>query len=144
MTSKKLRRLAVDANPILSALIHGRAHKILSSPDFFTTEHTVREVIAHVPEMVEKANKRGVRIQQADLYFALVVAPLQVCSQDFYQEKLEAARQRIEKRDPEDVDLLALAIKLSVPVWTNDQDYATSGVRIFTTSQLLKKLGMED
>jgi len=142
MRSKKLRRLVVDANPILSALIHGKAHRILSGSDweFFTTEHTIREVIGHIPELVKKMGQKGVSIKEADLYFALVVSPFVIRTQDFYKDLLLTARKRIAKRDPEDVDLLALGLKLQAPVWTNDKDFATAGVKCYTTAQLLKKL----
>jgi predicted nucleic acid-binding protein len=83
---------------------------------------------------------KGVEISQADLYFALVVAPVEVYNQDFYKDKLELAEHRIGKRDIDDVDLLALALKLSIPIWTNDKDYNVAGVKTYTTAQLLNKL----
>jgi predicted nucleic acid-binding protein len=146
MASKRLRKLAVDANPILSALIKGKAHAILSRTDleFFTTEFTVREVIEHIPEIVSRVRQRGVSIEKADLYLAFVVAPLEIRGREFYRDLMPAAKRRIEKRDPDDVDLLALALKLRIPIWTNDQDYSSCGVKCYTTAQLLKKLKIEE
>lgn len=142
-TSKKLRRLVVDANPILSALLRGKAHAVFTDPalELFTTEHTVREVIEYIPQLAQKPRLKAAGIVEADLYFALVVAPLEIYGRDFYGEKLEEARRRIGERDPEDVDLLALAIKLSAPVWSNDSDYKAAGVVWYTTARLLKRLG---
>jgi predicted nucleic acid-binding protein len=105
-----------------------------------TTEHTVREVLTYIPELAQKPRLKDAGVTEADLYFALVTAPLTIYHRDFYREKLEEARRRIEERDPEDVDLLALALKLAAPVWSNDQDYREAGVEWWTTVRLLKRL----
>lgn len=101
----------------------------------------MREVIKYIPQLVQKPRMKAAGIEAADLYFALVVAPLEIYGRDFYREKLEEARRRIGKRDPQDVDLLALALKLNAPVWSNDSDYKLAGVEWYTTARLLKKLG---
>jgi len=46
----------------------------------------------------------------------------------------------IGERDPDDVDLLALALKLDIPIWTNDRDFEKTGVATYTTAQLLSLL----
>jgi predicted nucleic acid-binding protein len=60
-----------------------------------------------------------------------------------YEGKLSMARRRIGKRDPDDVDVLALALYLNVAVWSNDNDFEDTGVEWYTTAQLLKTLGIE-
>ncbi len=47
----------------------------------------------------------------------------------------------IEDRAPDDVPLLALALAMGIPVWSNDDDFRTAGVVWYTTARLLKKLG---
>jgi hypothetical protein len=39
--------------------------------------------------------QKTVEIAEADLYFALVVAPLEIYGRDFYQDKLKEAKRRI-------------------------------------------------
>lgn len=51
-----------------------------------------------------------------------------------------AARKRIGGRDRDDVDLLALAIQLKIPVWSNDNDFENTGVIWYTTVSLLATL----
>jgi predicted nucleic acid-binding protein len=46
-------------------------------------------------------------------------------------------------RDPEDADLLALALQLEIPVWSNDNDFKGTGVRWYTTARLMKALGIK-
>ncbi len=132
---------------ILSALIGGAAqHIFLAYPEFVkelaTTEHTVREVIGYIPKLAKKPTVRKASISEADLYFALVVAPLTIYSKDFYKDRLKEAHKRIEARDPEDVDLLALALKLRAPIWSNDQDFRGLGIQWWTTARLLKRLAL--
>lgn len=38
--------------------------------------------------------------------------------------------------------LLALALHLGVPVWSNDNDFADAGVKWYTTAELLTGLGI--
>jgi predicted nucleic acid-binding protein len=60
-----------------------------------------------------------------------------------YEGKLSTARRRIGKRDPDDVDVLALALSMNLSVWSNDNDFEDSGVEWYTTAELLKTLGIE-
>jgi len=146
-TSKRIKRLAVDANAILSAVIGGAARRVFlahstSIGELATTEHTVRKVIEYIPFLVKMPRLKKAGVTEADLYFALFVAPLSIYARDFYEEKLEVAQKRIGTRDPEDVDLLALALKVSAPVWSNDQDFRGVGVEWWTTARLLRRLDL--
>ena len=55
---------------------------------------------------------------------------------------LAEARKYLDRRDPDDVHLAALALKLDVPVWSNDRDLTELPLRVFTTAQLLAMLGI--
>jgi predicted nucleic acid-binding protein len=52
------------------------------------------------------------------------------------------ALKRIGSRDPDDAELLALALHLRIPVWSNAKDFEISGVELFTTEDLLRDLGV--
>jgi hypothetical protein len=60
------------------------------------------------------------------------------CEPNEYSSSLEAARRAIGKRDPDDVELLALAIAFGIPVWSNDSDLKDAGVEWYS---LLANLG---
>ncbi len=46
--------------------------------------------------------------------------------------------------DSNDVDFFALALKLNCPIWTEDKELKQqSKVKVFTTSELLKELGLK-
>ena len=44
----------------------------------------------------------------------------------------------VEQRDPDDVEVLALTLRLGVPLWSNDRDFEGTSVELFTTAQLLR------
>ena len=44
------------------------------------------------------------------------------------------------RRDRDDVELLAMAIHLKLPVWSNDNDFEDTGTAWYTTASLLAAL----
>jgi predicted nucleic acid-binding protein len=137
-TLRGLEKLAADANSILSAIIGGCARDIFLKAEgtaFFTTAFNFREVEKYIPLL---SAKRG--IPPEDLYLALSTLPVTVCDENFYRSKLKKADKLIGKRDPDDRHLLALALKLECPIWTNDRDFEDLGVNVYRTEDLMKKL----
>lgn len=135
-------KLAADANVLLSALIGGRARLVVGHPDvegLFTVASVMEEVREYLPELARQR-----RLSEDTLMLALAALPVVVADPAQYARQLPEARRRIENRDPDDVDLLALALAMKVPVWSNDDDFRTAGVERYTTAQLLKKLGTRD
>lgn len=136
------RTLIVDANPLLSALLGGAALPILCDPEFrfITTEKTTWEVKRYIPKIVEKLRTAGKtawtdgRLER--LFHQLPVAAF---GDDFYGSFLPEARRLIEHRDPEDIDLLALALQTKLPLWTEDRDFdSIPGIEIIRTSDLIQ------
>lgn len=124
-------------------MIRGRARDIFLSPaigEFATTVKTFHEVLRYIPEVARKAKRAG--ITQAELYTALAAMPLRLYEPDFSRKQRAEAERRIAHRDPDDVDLLALALQLGCPIWSNDADFEEAGVKLYTTAQLLQRLGL--
>lgn len=57
-----------------------------------------------------------------------------------YRDFLAEATRKLKGRDPDDVELLALALAQNVPLWTNDHDFDGCGVECLSTAKLLKLL----
>jgi predicted nucleic acid-binding protein len=139
--SKPLEIIVVDANPILSGLIKGNSINIFWKKEikvFATTEFTLQEIKKYIPSLAVKAG-----LMKEVLFFDLALLPLKIYPKDFYADHLEQAKERIGKRDPKDADLLALALKLKAPIWTNDRDFEDTGVELFPTAKLFKFLEEE-
>lgn len=71
---------------------------------------------------------------------AVAALPVTVIEWPVYRESIEEARRRIGHRDPDDVEILALAIHFRIPIWSNDNDFSGSGIEWYTTARLLAML----
>jgi predicted nucleic acid-binding protein len=131
-------KLAADANVLLSAVIGGRARLALNHPqvgEVFTTEHTFAEVEEYALLLARKK-----RLPSDILLLAVAALPVTLVLRSRYAKSMVEAARRIAPRDPDDVDLLALALHLQIPLWTNDRDFEHLNVDLFTTERLLRHL----
>ncbi len=133
-------KLAADANVLLSAVIGGRANLIFNHPqvqEIFTTVHTLSEVEEYSLVLAKKK-----RIPSDILLLAVAALPVTVVNRPLYHKHMAEAARRIDRRDPDDVELLALALQLRIPIWSNDRDFEDSKIEWFTTQGLLRHLGI--
>lgn len=134
-TSTKPEKLVVDANPILSALLGGKAKRLFFECGFkeFAVADTVfHEVRSYVPRMAKKLGA-----SPEFIFYALDLLPLTVYQPQAYRRSLKKAKIQIAHRDPRDVEVLALALELNWPIWTNDKDFEDASVETHTTAELL-------
>ena len=134
-TSRKPERLVVDTNPILAALLGGRARRIFfetNVQEFAVPEITVAEVREYLPWGSQK-----IGVDRAILEYPLDILPLTTYPETTYHRSVREARHRIGARDPKDVDFLALTLHLGLPLWSNDRDFEGMGIEHLTTARLL-------
>jgi predicted nucleic acid-binding protein len=103
--------------------------------------HAAAATLDEVQEYVSTLARKK-RLPLDVLLLALAVLPVIVVERADYERKLPEAARRLGYRDPDDVDVLALALHLSVPVWSNGDDFREARVEWFTTAALLKRLGV--
>src|SRR5579872_2437763 len=53
-----------------------------------------------------------------------------------YEDSENIARERVLARDPDDWPIVAVALLLDFPIWTEDQDFFGSGVATWTTDRV--------
>lgn len=137
MSSRLLGSVAADANVLLSALIGKAALRVfLRSPvTVVTTAFNVSEVEEYLPLL---AVRYGMIPEVLEAQLQLL--PLTVYQERFYRDRLADASRLIAGRDPDDIHLVALALKLGIPVWSNDRDLQGLEIEVLTTAQLLKRL----
>ncbi len=131
-------RLAADANVLLSAVIGGRARLVVLSSDvkeLLTTETVFAEVEEYAAVLGQKK-----RIPAETLMLAVASLPVSIVAREVYARSIPKARKRIAWRDPDDIELLALALHFKVPIWSNDNDFEDCGAERHTTAELLRKL----
>jgi predicted nucleic acid-binding protein len=134
-------QLVADANVLLSAVIGGRAALVLKHEQVeqvFTPAAAYDEVFEYLAPLAKKK-----RLHLDTLLLTLAALPVTVVERSEYKHHLPEAERRMGKRDPDDVHVLALALDLNLPVWSNDNDFEDAGVDWHTTAELLKALGIK-
>ena len=66
----------------------------------------------------------------------LVTALVQTVEVEAYSRFESVARDRIDRRDEDDWPILAAALALDCPVWTEDTDFFDCGVATWTTDRV--------
>lgn len=140
MTSPPLRSVAADSNVLLAAIARRAARRVFdNAPDLVivTTEETIAEVEEYLPVFASRYELDIDMMREA-----LETLPIERYSESDYISHVAEARRYLAERDPDDVALAALALKLGVPIWSNDNDFKELPIEIYPTAKLLKVLGI--
>lgn len=140
MTSLPIRSVAADSNVLLAAVAGRAARRVFEkAPELVvvTTETNISEVEEYIPEFAARYG-----IDEELMLQVLEILPIERYSERDYITHIGEASRYLRDRDPDDVALAALALKLNVPIWSNDNDLNEIPLQIFTTARLLKLLGV--
>ncbi len=100
---------------------------------FFVPAAAYAEAEEHLPRLVIK---RGGDPEKALALLRAVRELVEVIESEFYMEFEDEARERLGQRDPEDWRILAAALALSCPIWTEDTDFFGCGVATWTSNRV--------
>jgi predicted nucleic acid-binding protein len=120
--------------------VEGRAaRRVLQKTGFLvvTTEENIAEVVKYLPKFV---NRSG--LSEETLRHILAALPIEIFAKSAYTTHIFEARSLLGERDPDDVPLAALALKLNIPVWSNDRDFDNFPTGVYSTAKLIKVLGV--
>lgn len=131
--------MAADANVLLSAVLGHAALKVFTASAIEVV--TARPVLGEVREYLPGLAERYAILPHA-LESQLRLLGVREYDPRSYRRQVPEARRRLRARDPEDVELLALALALRIPVWSNDSDFADARIEWYTTGRLLARLGI--
>lgn len=128
------KRLVLDANILLRGVLGARVRKLLDaygdSVDFFTSDVCFDDACRLVNEL---AVEREFDPVPALLLLEELAHVVESVERSVYSEHEATARLRIAARDPDDWPIVATALLLDCPVWTEDQDFFGCGVATWTT-----------
>jgi predicted nucleic acid-binding protein len=133
-------KIAADANVLLSAVIGGRARLVLTHPEIeevVTTEETFAEVREYAVLLGRKK-----KLAPDTILLTIAALPISIISPEIYAGAMDEARKLIGRRDPDDIEILALTLHMNIPLWSNDNDFEDCGIVRLTTAQILRKLGI--
>ena len=102
--------------------------------EFYTPDYCVQEALAKIPEI---AAKRRETPELAELFLLLLVkSVVLVVERSFYEEFKDRARLRLARRDPNDWPVVATALLLNSPIWTEDKDFFGIGIATWTSNRV--------
>jgi predicted nucleic acid-binding protein len=139
------RRIVLDANILIRAVLGVQVPAIIEqygeTASFFTPALAFDEATRNLPLI---AGKRGV--DPAPLLAALdrLAALVEQVPAEVTAPWENAAMARIGSRDPMDWPILAAALALDCPIWTEDRDFFGVGVPTWTSARISIYLGSEE
>ncbi len=122
------KKLVLDANILIRAVLGNKVRTLLeqASPNtcFFTPDVCFNDAEKFLPILFEK---RKLPIEPAREVLANIAKLVQAVEIDVYGEHREEAIHRIAIRDPDDWPIVATALALDCPIWTEDSDFFGTG-----------------
>ncbi|MDZ4221547.1 MAG: PIN domain-containing protein [Patescibacteria group bacterium] len=118
------KTIVVDANVLCSALLGGKPGSILFDErfQFVTAEYTLNEVKKYVPMLADKLS-----LPNEYLHEMLGGLPVFVYDDAWYASGITEAERMIGHIDAKDVPILALALRLGAPLWSQDAHFDQCG-----------------
>jgi len=126
--------LVLDANILIRAALGSRVRSLLEtyedSTDFYAPDVCFEDAREYIPQVL---TSHGEDPEVGLLVLHQIGALVKQVDAALYRDFEQLARERIAARDVEDWPVVATALMLNVPIWTEDQDFFGSGIATWTT-----------
>jgi len=131
------RALVLDANILVRAVLGKRIREVIETyaegVSFFVPEAAYTEAEEHLAALVIK---RGGDPGKALALLRSLSRFVELIGSEVYGGFEAEARERLGQRDPEDWPILAAALALRCPIWTEDTDFFGCGVATWTSNRV--------
>ena len=131
------KAIILDANILIRAVLGKRVRELIlenaSIIKFFAPDVAYADARKYLPSLLEK---RGVNSVVALKVLDSLEPIVQLLDFDLYVGLQKQALQRIAVRDADDWPVLACAMVIGCPVWTEDADFFGTGVATWTTDRV--------
>ena len=131
------RSLVLDANILIRAVMGRRVRQLIkqysAEVELIAPDTAFLEAEEHLPRLCANL---GLALDAAMAVYNKVCEVVQELPPPAYSERETEARARIERRDPDDWEVLACALALDCPIWTEDKDFFGAGVPTWTTDRI--------
>lgn len=134
---KLVKPLVLDANILLRAVFGVKVRAILESHEeiaaFYSPDVCFEDARKYIPDIAARRNfDPAIGLSLLDHIGRIV----EIVDRSLYEDFEELALARISSRDPEDWPVVATALMLAAPIWTEDQDFFGSGVATWTSNRI--------
>jgi predicted nucleic acid-binding protein len=131
------KAIVLDANILIRAVLGRRVRElIVDSADvvqFFAPDVACADARKYLPSLLEK---RGVKSEPAMAVLDAMESIVRPLELGVYEGLKTQALQRIAIRDADDWPVLACAMTIGCPVWTEDADFFGTGVATWTSDRV--------
>ena len=131
------KAIVLDANILIRAVLGRRVRElILDNADvvqFFAPDVAYADARKYLPSLLEK---RGVKSEPAMAVLDALESIVRPLELGVYEGIKTQALQRIAIRDADDWPVLACAMTIGCPVWTEDADFFGTGVATWTSDRV--------
>ena len=131
------RAIVLDANILIRAVLGKQVRELIfgnvETVKFFAPDVAYADARKYLPALLKK---RGVEPSAAMLVLDRLECIVQPIDFELYTGMQQQALQRIAVRDADDWPVLACAMTLGCPVWTEDADFFGTGVATWTSDRI--------
>jgi predicted nucleic acid-binding protein len=129
-------KFVVDTNVLMTFFWKNSFSKGLlydKNISFFSPEYALEELDRNSSEIMKKTGISAGEFKKIKMELSVLVEFIPI---EEYSKFLKKASSISNK---EDVDFIALALKLKIPVWSNDKDFKKQKfTKVFTTNEFIK------
>jgi predicted nucleic acid-binding protein len=130
--------IVLDANILIRAVMGRRVRQLLEEyagreVRFYAPDIAYADAGKYLPPLLRKRGKSDADVSSSLSYLQHLVEPVDRESYGAFEDE---ARQRLRGRDEDDWPVLATALALSYPIWTEDADFFGTGIAVWTTSRV--------
>jgi predicted nucleic acid-binding protein len=131
------KAIVLDANILIRAVLGKKVRDLIvlnaDSVKFFAPDIAYVDARKYLPDILKKRDiDQGAAMLVLDQLEA-IIRPIDIV---LYQSMQQKALQRIAFRDTDDWPVLACAMMLGCPVWTEDADFFGTGVATWTSNRI--------
>lgn len=131
------KAVVLDANILIRAVLGKRVRSLIienaRTVRFFAPTVAYEDARKYLPALLEKRGVDAAGALKVLDALELIIQPLEV---ELYADFQPEALKRIAIRDAEDWPVLACALAIGCPVWTEDADFFGTGVATWTTDRI--------
>jgi predicted nucleic acid-binding protein len=132
------RPIVLDANILIRFVLGEKVPALLvayaATIDFLAPDTAFDEARKHLPAILRARGDNGAGEAAALVKLDAVTAFVTLVPASSYEPLRTPALARIGQRDPHDWPVLACALLLQCPIWTEDRDFFGTGVATWTTA----------
>ena len=131
------KAIVLDASILIRGVVGKRVRELIvdnaAAVKFFAPDAAYADARKYLPALPEKRGVKSAAAMAVLDTLESMVCPLEL---DLYAGLQRQALQRIARRDADDWPVLACAMTIGCPVWTEDADFFGTGVATWTTDRV--------